>query len=220
MRAKPLFVAILLLLLFPCFGGEDPVPKTLDLPPKKGDVTKNIHVLFDVSGSISDSARSLAFKEVQMLAMQGSDEFNLAVSVFADGHLRMAVKDPDCKLKPNWMGMPSAHHYKYLTNWLTNIQILAWATRLDSAIAAIIKENQENVTVIIISDCEFEKFPESVGMILKARKSKGHNPFKVGFVNVSPNIGASIYKRIKKNKFWYVNVAPKPEPEEEEEEDD
>lgn len=218
MRLNVLLAAVLALFLQPCFANS-PDERQPDLPPRKGDVTKNVHVLFDVSASLTTDGLARAYGEVQLLVMQGTDEFNLAVTAFAAGHARMTVSDPDCKLKPNWMGMPSAAHYKSLMSWLKGISLPSWNTRIDTALRAIIKENKENVTIIVISDCDITNFSEAIALVQAARKTKGHHPFKMGFVNVSDTMGDDVYNTIKKNKFWYVNVAPREEPEEREEDD-
>ena len=194
---------ILFLLAFLCSSVE---PHFKDIPPKKGDITKNIHILFDKSGSMSISDFERGYKEIEAMAMQGTDEFNLALTVFAADTLRMKVKDPDCKLKPNWMSMPSAIHASRLIPWVKRASVIDGSTCLLPAIKRVIEENKENVTVIVISDCIISDGVDSLDYIEFETKKKGVNKIKLGFVNVSKTTYVQLYQKIKKNGHWYISV--------------
>lgn len=198
-----LFALLLVLILLPCFAGE---PKTKDIPPKKGDITKNIHVVFDRSFSMTVDNFKQGYKEVEALTMQGTDEFNLAITAFAANSIRMRVKDPDCKLKPNWMSMPSAIHARDMLKWIGEVQLIDSDTLLTGAIRGILKENKENVTIIVISDCIISDGVAVLDYIKSETAKKNVHNVKVGFVNVDKTTHIKFYERIKKDGHWYISV--------------
>lgn len=199
------FFAILFVLsvLMPSFGHRSVVK---NIPPRKGDITKNIHVLFDTSGSMTVGNFVRGYKEIEMMATEGTDEFNLAVSVFAVGHLRMKVKDPDCKLKPNWMAMPSDDHAKEIVPWIKKTNLFNGGTYLLPLIKEIFKENKKDVTIIIISDCLIIDGVRALDYIKKQRENDKTHDIKVGFVNTDRYVQVNLYERIKKDGYWYVSI--------------
>ena len=193
---KKLFPLFIIFFLLPCFAEMNP-----DIPPEKGDITKNIHVLFDRSGSMGMTQLAAAYKEVEAIVMQNTDEFNIAVSVFGTNHLRLKVKDKECKLGENWMAMPSMLHYKTILNFVENAPVDGGSTQITTAIEEIVKENKQNVTIIVISDCDIEDIYRPLAT-LKKSKTK----FKVGFVNVTRRIATHTYQAIKENGCWYIRA--------------
>jgi hypothetical protein len=204
---RPFFFSLFtVFFLLPCFAGTQ--GQTFDdIPPKKGDITKNIHVIFDKSGSMSVSDFRRGYKEVEMLAMQGTDEYNLALTVFANGSSRLKVKDPDCKLKPNWMSMPSAIHAQRLVPWIQKSGVDDSETILLPVIKKVFEENKKNVTIIVISDCIIPDGVEALDYIKTQKSNKKTHDIKIGFVNVGGSTGyVSVYRRIKKDGHWYIGV--------------
>ncbi len=203
-------ILLLLVLGIPCNAGDSEW-RQVDIPPKKGDISKNIHVVFDKSGSMGVSELAKAYKEIEMLIMQNTDEFNLSVTAFGADHLRMSVVDKDCKLGKNWMAMPSAVHYKRIMEWLTYANVNNGGSQIVTSLKEIIKENKKDLTVIVISDTNLSSLEQTFKIIREARKKETHHPFKLGFVNVTHSASSLIYKRIKEHKCWYVST-PKPKP--------
>ena len=196
-----------LLLLVPCLAG-DMASKQKDIPPKKGDISKNIHVIFDKSGSMSMDKLAKAYKEIEMITMQNTDEFNLAVTAFGGNHCRLKFKDKECSVGDNWLAMPSADHYKRIMGWLTFVPIDTGGSQIVTALKEILKENKKNVTIIVITDCDITSVAETFKLITDARKDKKHHEFKLGFVNVDSRTTEGFYKEVKKNKCWYVSTPP------------
>jgi hypothetical protein len=209
MRLFSLLLVIFLFLSSSAFGQGPPQP---DISPKKGDITKNIHIVFDKSGSMNYSDFEKGYAEVEKIIMQNSDEFNMAVTVFANGHIRMPARDKDCSLGKNWLAMPSAIHYMNVMKWIRSNGPDNGSTNIRSAVKDILKENKERVTIIIISDCIIDDISDALNDIRVAVAAKGkdkRHPIKIGFINVNEYMPNDTYKDMVKSKCWYICLGRK-----------
>lgn len=198
---KLIYMAIVALsFLIPLPYQEEALP---DIPPQKGDVSKNIHIIFDKSYSMTTDDFKIAYKEIEEIVTTGTDEFNIAVTAFGNTHERMIVKDDSCKIGANWMSMPSLENSQKIMKWIKGVKV-GNSTFMYSAIADVLRDNKKDVTVIIISDCSIDDIVSCVRLIEKARQTKEHNKFNVGFVDTDYLVPKYLHESVKKLGGFYI----------------
>jgi len=147
-----LYISLLFLLALPVRAYDIEVL----LPIEKHHTTKNLHIFIDFSGSLVQ--RGLiddAVEQALLVASQGADEFNIAVTVFANTSARMEITDPNCETGPNWIAMPSAENVEFINGWLYTVRIRNDNTLLRNPLYSALQENVEELSIVVISDGHF-----------------------------------------------------------------
>jgi len=189
----------------PAFGGE---PESREIQPTKASVTKHIHILFDKSGSMNMKDYQLGYAEVQAIAMQGVDDFEIAATAFGRNSVR---------LNPKWLKMPSVENYNLLMTFLKEVRVDIRDTFVSDAIAQIIKEKKKGVSVIIITDGEIADYDKMIKLL---EASKDYT-FPIGVVDTNGNKYATEHEHLiisflrKRKNCWYIDLK---QPEEEKDE--
>ena len=189
-------IIALFLVLAPAFAQEPP-RLTRDIWPKKGQVTKNIHVVFDKSGSMGIDDFKLAYAEIQAIAMQDVDDFNLTLSVFGNGSVRIS---------PKWYKMPSLKAFKKIMAFAQNTEVDPCGTYILPVFQQIYKEKHKKLSVIIITDGAINDWEKVAALIAKNKKYK----FTMGVIDTDGPDGwgdeTDFYAYIKKHKHWWIDL--------------
>lgn len=174
-----------------------------NIMPEKGYITKNIHMVFDRSCSMTIENYQAGYTFVSQVIGQNTDEFNLAASAFGLNYQRFKIKDPECKLGPNWMAMPSMENFNRTMSFLQTAPVHNAATNLTLPLKRALDEKVDNLTIVVVSDCIFTSERSLIKLISGIKKN-----IHVVFIDIdSPDIDKEIYKLIKKNNWKYVSLA-------------
>jgi len=180
-----------------------------DLPPEKGGVTKNIHIVFDQSGSMTEKRIKAALEQTVNIIAQAFDEFNLKVSVFADNSVTLIPGDGYDILEedPSWMTLPSATNLNNVLAWLQQRHVIPHHTKVIPSMLRALADNTEDITIIVISDCIFDD-TELLSTVLDGaqaeREEKKGGKAHIGFVNIGPDIDLEGLYDIAKDKGWFL----------------
>lgn len=191
-----------------------------DIPPEKGDVTKNIHVILDYSGSMNAEDLQNQLNQFFRVAIHVMDEYNLSVSVFGGTFHRM-VPGPDCDLSEDykgWMSMPSANNIKAIEKWFGEIDLVVskdYTVGIPPIRIALL-EDIEDLTVIVISDCVFDDKAEMYDAFDDLEKVRKSNPAKLGFIDVDDcphdieemEYPGQMFALCKAHGWWLMNTLP------------
>ena len=123
--------------------------------PERGEITHNIHFIIDKSLSMSPGQVKRAIDLVLELGQYARDEMNIALSVFGDDWHRWRGKDEESGESTQWMRLPSAYGLEALQTWLMQVPVRDRASDIRAALEAALKEKKKDLTVIILSDGEF-----------------------------------------------------------------
>lgn len=123
------------------------------LPPQPGQITKNIHLVVDFSGSMNADQVSEAISQTLSIVSQSVDEVNIKVTVF--GGTYTIWPGVENKSQPGWTALPDANAIKLLEEWLRTVSIDGDSTKLSEPLFVAATENIQK-TIIIISDLFFD----------------------------------------------------------------
>lgn len=118
---------------------------------------KHVFFIYDCSGSMGRSELNRAFTAFAMIAEQPIDEMEIALLAFDDITKRWpGIPEPDSPnpVPKGWAAMPSATAFKKAHNWLDNLD-LKGGTSIAPALKEALKENRNNISIVIISDGGF-----------------------------------------------------------------
>lgn len=186
-------------------------------------MTTRIAFVVDVSGSMKDVAKigvGLGFSR-SLLGREG-DELEIAIYSFSDAKARWEgfPFDPSDGGKPpppGWTYFPSVPALRAATEWLAS-QGAKGGTNPTGAVAAALEESVEKLTVVVITDGEFE--PESFlaaierGQAARERAGLG----RAVLITVGVGQGSSAQAHLRKageagGGFFYVREVEEPGPE-------
>lgn len=193
---------------------KPPVIKTeveMVLPPGRGEITENIHIIVDKSGSMTSDELSIAIDETLTIAGQGLENLNVAITTFGGDHQRLRYVDKESKIGPNWLCMPSADNLKRIKAHLA-APINNYATFVRPPLQLALNEKVKKLTVIVISDLLFGRLDNLSADLKKMTKGKD---VVVGFVGINAAVGkkSTMFKLCKKNKAWLINIKQEEEKE-------
>lgn len=223
-------VLLLMSLMIPSVIAQDtdgPAPPQVQaemvIPVRKGDITENIHIIVDKSGSMDENQLRVAIGEAITISSQGLEDLNIAVTLFGADSARLTHRDPDSPIGPNWLRLPSEPNLERIQRFM-GTGINGGGTALLAPLQRAIRENIGNhkgkpriLTIIIISDCEFDSMDRLRTEIPKILKGR---PVRIGFVGIDAYVGENSrpVALARACKSWFVNLRIV-EPEEEEEDD-
>lgn len=200
-----------------------------DIFPQKGDIRKNIHILFDQSGSISSDEHNNALNRIEGIVSQAFDEYNIKITAFGEGSATL-VPNPDdgfqvVKKHPSWMSLPSADNIEKVREWLSEKQVIPDHTRLMTSILVALSEDIEDLTIIIASDCiidDVDLLTDAINTAQAERIKNGLCSAVIGFINISHvNLADStgtkvnrLYNLCKPNGWFWVKMLVETEEEE------
>lgn len=198
----------LVLILAPAFAQEkkDPPRVRADsiIAPRKGDISKVIHIIIDKSGSMTEEQLQIALSEALTIASQGMEDLHVAVTLFGQSWLRMAHNNPDSPIGKNWVQLPSKPGLKAIQKFL-GMAIDGRDTLLYMPLRLAIQEKQiekHDLTIIVISDFKLsnmDKLREQIPLLMRNRK------VQLGFVGIEANRERT--KLLAKAcKAWFVNL--------------
>jgi len=153
---------LLLLLVAPALAQERPMPLEIVRPVKNFRMSDKILFVVDSSGSMAMHLK-LAMQSVLLITRTPMDGFQVGLINFAGGPVRWKGK-PKCMHKkrlkhsakcvlPGWAEMPTEHKAfeKYLQG-----SIISGMTRADLAVRLAMKERVQDVTIVLVTDGEFD----------------------------------------------------------------
>lgn len=189
-----------------------------DIPPNKGDVTKNIHILLDYSGSMTPPDLENQLNQFLSIAMQQIDEYNLSVTIFGGNYYRM-VPGPNCDLSAElkgWMSMPSANNIKAIRQWINDISLIVdkGNTRGISPIRNALREDIKELSVIVISDCVFDDKSTMYNGFDSLEEHRKNNPGRLGFIDIDScaneleeqELEGEMFALCKAKGWWLMNL--------------
>lgn len=191
-------ILFLLLLMFSPVSAQE---MEMVIPPRRDQITKNIHLIIDYSGSMEPEEIRMAVNQAIMIAGQPGDEFNVAITVFGQDYVRMEILDEECELGPNWMAMPSQDHLDTIIDFLGSVAINDNSTLAEEAVRAAINEEIDDLTVIIISDCVIQdrwRLPEVMS----------GSGVHFGFVGIDSRMARNegFMELCEENDCWFINI--------------
>lgn len=188
--------------------------------PQHTDVTKNIHIILDYSGSMQGKDIQKQLEYLNQIAAQPFDDYNLSISIFGGNSARMTPGD-DCdvneKLGPNWMAMPSARNLQAINAWIQreSAQISNSNTRLCQPIQRALRDDVKDLTIIVISDCMLDDKRQLYNSLDELQRKRNNGPAKIGFIDVDDcqhttndeeKWTGDVYALCKAKGWWLMNV--------------
>jgi len=175
LRLIAIFVSFIL--ASPCFAQPLPKPPLPPLPSNNGiDEPSNeqtrppeviveptsrfssrIIFLYDCSASMNRHKLNRALNALMMISEQPIDEMQIAIIAFDDeisrwiGIPELTAADP---IPEGWAGLPSADAISQMTNWLSTVKY-GGMTNIFRPLTLAIRENREEISIVIISDGQF-----------------------------------------------------------------
>jgi len=189
--------------------------------PQPGDIRKNIHILFDQSGSMSLSEHQAALQQIEAIVSQAFDEFNLKVTAFGHGHATLIPsKDGGFDIleeAPTWMSLPSQNNLDRVKNWLGSKQVESSHTQALGATLAALAEDIDDLTIIVVSDCildDGEPLSDAIKIAQKEREKRHFDVAGFGFINISDSALAEsttsrirqLYNECEPNGWFWMNM--------------
>ncbi len=145
-------------------------------------LTSRVVLVVDVSGSMQARPLAQALDVVSSLLEQPLDELEVAIWAFAAHATRWpGHRGPqDGDLPAGWGRLPSPETLEAAQSWLRGKGGHGSTNPLD-AMAAAVSENREKISVVLITDGEFDVdhkvvLPEIVRNAQTARQAAGHDP--------------------------------------------
>lgn len=180
-----------------------------EIMPRRGDITQNVHIVFDKSGSMraDDIAQALVY--VRRIIEQSFDGFNVAITVFGNNSMRLSVaEDSPVAARENWLAMPSEDAVSVIEGFIYGAMIDNSNTDVAAPVlAALNEEGVEGVSIIVVSDCIFSDFAY-------LRDALADKDVKVGFVDINGHLSQFIYQGCIENGWWLMDGSPPDESEE------
>lgn len=158
---RALYLILFLLLLVPPISANG---MEIVSPIEHHHIKRNVHIIVDMSGSMSPAQINEAVAQALAIASQPSDDFNVAITAFAKNWIRMATIDEECDVGPNWMAMPSADNVAKIQEWFGRINTPEGDISIDiintfirEPLVTALTEEVEDLSIIVISDCHFNR---------------------------------------------------------------
>jgi len=194
---------------------EEPEEEAQDNPPTKGSISKDVHIIFDQSTSVTDAELIAALEQALNIIARGVDEFNLKVTVFGR---EMSTLNPVgldvLKSRKDWMSMPSKNNLDVIIPWLIQRRIDGSKTIVTTPMLYALSDNVRNLTVIVIGDMLLsEKVEDVVKEIVKKQeeRKKTVGAASIGFINIGgrgSHDAVLVSKFAKKNDWFMINTVP------------
>jgi len=194
------YAAILIFLLFSILQpviAQEPQIEWVRMP-ERTDITNRIHIFVDVSASMGPSELALAINQALHISEQPIDELNIAITVFGDSHERLQIVDEDSDIGPNWMCMPSQEHIDRIRDFLDDHSVSDAATHLVGALEAAINEDIDNISYIVISDCNIMDLH-----IVQEIELNG----PIGFIGIGADTRGFFAEVAEEQRWWFGNYA-------------
>lgn len=191
-------------------------------------IHKNIHFILDRSGSMSAEQLTSAMSCFLTVAGQATDEINIAITLFGQDTVRWPGC-PDENTPPQWASLPSQENLEAARIWIATTPVNGNSTQVSDAISSV--DNKpiartggaiNEVTVIIISDLQFDSFPGSITAPLQklreARQKNGCKDMSFGFVGIyaTPDSLGRLRALCEEKGCWLAFITRPEEPEDEE----
>jgi len=187
--------------------------------PQPGQIKKNIHFILDKSCSMQSSELTEAITSVINIAEQSVDELNIAITAFGADHKRWEGVEDEHTPK-NWAALPSKSALEIANKWMGDVSINNGSTHLENPLMSSLSEKIPNLTIIIVSDMQFNgthTTPDKIARLIKElqikREEAGLDKATVGFygIRASNNCVKSITEVIEKIDGFFCNSVIKKE---------
>jgi hypothetical protein len=182
-----------------------------DIVPPKGAIKKNIHILFDQSGSMGAEKHAMALRQVSMMLSQSFDEFNVKVTVFGETSETLVPLEANgfdlSEEHEGWMSFPSARNVDKIIEWLAVKRVGENATMVHSPFKEAVSESIDDLSITIVSDCMFDDANELLSLIDKTEVPPVlFSVIPITSIYHMESVVGEMYKDVKQRGLYWINV--------------